>query len=269
MTDRNKKDIIDEDLYEDIDEEEMNEIVQEERRKAWEQAQVERENPKPRRPFPRWIFYLIAFMMALNVIAVLPGTFSIPAVDFLVTSAKLSANEEIKAYKKAVVTIETGQSSGTGFSINEKGTILTNYHVIEGESRITVAFPEKGLFQAEVEETYPSIDLAVLKVDGKNLPHLQLAEETSFEKGEEFFFIGSPLNFNGIANKGEILKYTNLNSWDQPVLMLDAPIYRGNSGSPVINKEGQVIGVVFATLHDDEEGRVGLAVPIDYYHKNK
>ncbi|WP_254434171.1 S1C family serine protease [Halobacillus sp. Marseille-Q1614] len=266
--DNDKRDIIDEDLYEDIDDEKMYELVQEERRKALEEARRKKENQKPKRPFPKWVFYLIASMMAINVIAVLPNTFSIPAVDFLVTSAKLSADKEIKQYKKAVVVVEAGQSNGTGFSIDSNGTILTNHHVIEGEKQISVGFPDDGLFKAEVVETYPSIDLAVLKIEGEALPFLELADETSFQAEEEFLFIGNPLRFTGIANQGEILKYTDLDSWEDPVLMLDAPIYRGNSGSPVINSEGKVIGVVFATLHDDEEGRVGLAVPIEYFHQS-
>ncbi|WP_318036139.1 S1 family peptidase [Halobacillus salinarum] len=81
--------------------------------------------------------------------------------------------------------------------------------------------------------------------------------------------MGNPLKFTGIANEGTILDYTKLEDWSKPVLMLDAPVYCGNSGSPVINKQGEVIAVVFATMRDEEAGRVGLAVPIDYYFEKK
>ncbi|MFA1819895.1 S1C family serine protease [Virgibacillus oceani] len=267
--DRKDHDIIDEDLYEEFDDEELYELVEEERKKALERARREKDEQKPKRPFPKWVFWLIAIAMVFNVFALVPQTFSIPAIDFLQTSARLSGQYDIQTYKESVVVVETMDSRGTGFSISEDGTIMTNHHVIEGEEEITVAFPEIGLFSAEVTKLYPDIDLAILEVDGEDLPYLTLADETEFEENEEIYFIGNPLMFNGIANEGTISGYTHLSSWDEPVLMLEAPVYRGNSGSPVINHDGEVIGVVFATLNHDIEGRVGLFVPIDYYYERR
>lgn len=269
---QNKSDIIDEDLYEEFDDEEMYELVQEARREALKRAREEKLNPKPKRPFPKWAFWLIAFAMAFNLIALIPQTFSIPAIDFLITSAKLSVQEDIKEYKKSVVVIETSDSRGTGFSISSDGIILTNHHVIEGKETVTIAFPDDGLYQANVVESYPSIDLAILQtveVNEKKLPYLTLAKETTFKHNETVSFIGNPLRFQGIANKGEIIDYLQLKTWDEEVVMIKAPIYRGNSGSPIINKEGEVIGIVFATLHHDDHGRVGLFVPIDYYYSQQ
>lgn len=259
-------DITDEDLYEEIDEEELYELVEEERKKALAKAKERREQKKPKSIFPKWAFWLIAFALAFNVVALLPQTFSIPAIDFLITSTKLSAQEDIKEYKKAVVVIETEDSKGTGFAINEHGTILTNNHVVEGEEHVTVAFPENGLYDGEVVAVFPEVDLAVIETNGENLPHLTLAESTVFADDEEISFIGNPLRFNGIANEGTIIGYTQLSSWEEPVLMIEAPVYRGNSGSPIITKDGKVIGVIFATLDHDEHGKVGLFVPIDYYY---
>lgn len=261
--DQHKPDIIDEDLYEELDEEEIREILD----KQKEEKKQSDEEEKPKRPFPKWAFWLIAIIMVLNVGAAIPQTFSIPAIDFLIASANLSTDEDIQDYKKSVVVLETGESRGTGFSISGDGTIITNHHVIEGETEVRAAYPEEGLFQAEVVETYPEIDLAVLDVEGTGLPHLPLAETAEFMPGEHIYFIGNPLRFQGIANEGEVIGYRNLQGWEEPVLMLDAPIYRGNSGSPVINEDGEVIAVVFATIDDDEQGRVGLAVPIDYLHQ--
>ncbi|MYL38698.1 trypsin-like peptidase domain-containing protein [Halobacillus litoralis] len=269
MSDREKKNrnIIDEDLYEEIDEEELYDLVQEEKRKALERAREEKQQQREKRPFPKWLFWLVAGVMIVNVTAALPNTFSIPAVDFLMTSAQLSSDEDIQSYKEAVVVVEAGESKGTGFAVSEDGTILTNHHVIEDGKRVAVAFPEQGLFHAEVKAAYPEVDLAVLQAEGSGFPHLNLAPSTEFQQGEHVYFIGNPLRFSGIANVGNVLGTTRVSGMDQKVLMLDAPIYRGNSGSPVINKDGEVIAVVYATMTDEEEGRVGLAVPIDYYYE--
>jgi len=263
---KTKPDIIDEDLYEEFDDEELYELVQEERRKALEKARNEKET-KPKRPFPKWVVWIIAAILVLNILALLPQTFSIPAIDFLKTSAKLSTNEDIRQYKKAVVTVETADSKGTGFAVSADGMILTNHHVIEGNHTVMVAFPENGLFQAEVSKEYPEIDLAVLEVIDKNLPYLKLADETVFEPSEHIYFIGNPLSFNGIANEGTIIGETQLDGWEEKVLMIKAPVYRGNSGSPIINQNGEVIGVIFATLNHKEHGKVGLFVPIDYLYQ--
>src|SRR5690625_121689 len=260
------QDIIDEDLYEDIDDEEMYELVQEARQAALERARMEKSQPTRKRPFPKWIFWLIAFMMVLNLIALLPQTFSIPAIDFLMTSTKLSQQEHIQTFKQSVVVIETENSRGTGFSISADGISITNDHVVDGYDKVTIAFPEHGLFTGDVIASYPEIDLAVVDAAAENLPYLSLAESADVTYQEHVEFIGNPLRFQGIANEGEVIDYIRLSDWNEDVLMLKAPIYRGNSGSPVFNDSGQVIGVVFATLHHSEHGKVGLFVPIDHYY---
>lgn len=257
--------MIDEDLYEEFDDETLYALVEREREKALARAQ-ETKGEKSKRPFPRWTFWLIAFAMLFNVIALIPQTFSVPAIDFLITSAKLSVNEDIKMYKKAVAVVETENSKGTGFTITEDGTILTNYHVIEGEESVTVAFSDEGLFTADVVETYPSIDLAVLQADGEGFPSLDLATKTTFRPNETIHFVGNPLKFHGIANEGTVIDYVKLDDWEEEVLMMKAPVYRGNSGSPVINHNGEVIGVVFATLDHEIHGKVGLFIPVDLFY---
>lgn len=251
-----------------IDDDELQKLVLEAQREALSAEGKEAMNNKSRRPFPKWVFWLIAIVMVVNTFVVLFEVYSIPAIEFVKTSARLSAQEDIATYKKSVVVVSTDGGKGTGFSISSEGTILTNYHVIEGNNSVTVTFPDAGRFKAKVLETYPSIDLAVLHVNGQGFPSLKLAERIDVTMHDAITFIGNPLRFSGIANEGTILEEIQLKEWDEPVWMMDAHVYRGNSGSPVLDDKGHVIGVVFATLDHETRGRVGLFVPIDLFHKN-
>lgn len=260
-------DIIDKDLYEDIDEEEMEELVRNAQRDMFLHESEDSVSKQTTRRFPKWVIWLITITLIIQTFSFVLQTYSIPAIDFLKTSAKLSQNEDIASFKKSVVTIMTDNSKGTGFSISSDGLILTNNHVISGKDSISVVFPDDGYFSATVVQTDPGVDLALLKIDGENLPYLKLSKQTTFTENESIFFIGNPLRFHGIANEGTIIDYLKLTNWKDEVVMIKAPVYQGNSGSPIINKQGNVIGVIFATIDHDEYGKVGLFIPIDYYYR--
>lgn len=265
--DEDKRDVVDDDLYEEIDDEDLLELVEEERKKALERARLKKEsdNTKSKRPFPKWAFWLIAVAMLFHVLAFFPSSVSIPAIDFIKTSAKLSKQSEIQAYKQAVVAVETDEGKGTGFAISSDGKILTNEHVVEDYENVLVAFPDDELFEGTVTQTNPEIDLALIELENADVPYLDLAKQTAFSSGESINFIGNPLGFHGIANEGTILDYTQTSDKEKDVIMMEAPVYRGSSGSPVINDDGEVIGVVYATTKTDDYGKVGLFIPIDYY----
>jgi len=263
----NNHERIDHDLFEDISDEEMAELISEAQAETKRKKELGEAHEIPKSRFPKWAFWLIAIAMLVNTFSVFFEVYSIPAVDFLKTSAKLSTNENIKTYKKAVVAISTGDSNGTGFSVSSDGFILTNDHVVEGYKKVTVAFRDNGRYTATVVQSYPSIDLAVLKIDGHDLPFLELAEQVQYEAEEPIQFIGNPLGFHGIANEGTVIDTIKLTDWDEEVIMIKAPVYRGNSGSPILNMEGKVIGIIFATLNHDEHGKVGLFIPIEYYKR--
>lgn len=261
--DLNKKQSDDD--FEEISDEELQLLVLEAQREALEKEALEKTRPKLKRPFPRWIFWIIAFALFVNTFAMIFQIYSIPAIEFIKTSARLSTQEDIANYKEAVVVVLTDDSKGTGFSISSEGKVITNNHVVEDNNNVIVGFPEAGRFTADVIETYPDIDLAILQVDEKDLPYLELSENPSYEFGDHITFIGNPLKFTSIANEGSLIDFHQLSDWDVPVMMMEAPVYRGNSGSPVIDDKGEVIGVVFATLDHDEHGKVGLFVPIEEY----
>lgn len=257
-----------EEWEEDIDDEELQRLVLEAQAEALQKAAREKNNPTRVRPFPKWIFYVMAAVLFVNTFGLIFQIYSIPAIEFLKTSARLSAQDEVSTDKKAVVVVLTDDSKGTGFSVSSEGKIITNNHVVEGNKNVTVGFPEAGCFKAEVIQTFPEIDLAVLQIpDEAGLPYLDLADSMSAKKDDHITFIGNPLRFTSIANEGMLIEPYQLVDWEVPVMMIKAPVYRGNSGSPVFNENGLVIGVVFATLNHEEHGKVGLFIPIDEYYK--
>ena len=254
----------------DLTEEEFLELVLSEQEKALAEARERRLNgqtkPKKQRSSVKLIVWLMALILIFNTFAIIFNMYSIPAIEFLQVSSKLSAQEDIKTYKKAVVTVSTGSSKGTGFAISADGYILTNEHVIDDALSITVVFPEGQLFEAELIAAYEDVDLALLKVAGADLPYLKLAATSHYAQGDMVYFIGNPLYFTGIANKGTLLAPTTASGISSDIMMMDAPVYKGNSGSPVITQDGQVIGVVFATGKRDDFGKVGLFIPIEQFH---
>ncbi|KGR81704.1 S1C family serine protease [Lysinibacillus odysseyi] len=255
----------------ELTEEEFLELVLEEQQKALEEERQRKldgyNKPNKQKPFARLLVWMIALALFFNSFAILLNIFSIPAVEFIKVSTRLSAQEDIKQYKKAVVEVSTGSSKGTGFAISEDGLILTNHHVIDRALQLTVVFPDDGIYEAEVIAAYPEIDTALIKVEGTDLPYLDIANNYHYNANEHVYFIGNPLYFTGIANEGTVLDWVQLDDWEEPVMMMQAPIYKGNSGSPVIREKGEVVGIVFATLNTDEHGKVGLFIPIDAFHQ--
>src|SRR5699024_6910450 len=164
---------------------------------------------------------------------ILPETFSIPAVKFLKTSATLSTQKDIQEYKEAVKLIESTEGKGTGIAFESDGKSLTNEHGVEGIDKVNIEYRDDGWFVCKVTKTYADIDLAVVEIEeDATVPALDLADDFVLRPEQNVYFIGNPLNFTGIANEGEVLDYVNVESKDKPVVMMDAPVYRGNSGSP-------------------------------------
>lgn len=254
------------DQQEELTEEEFIELVLQEQEKSMRQPKAAKKK-MPRSA--KGLMMIMSFVLLFSSFSVLFEVLSIPAIQFLKTSASLSKDEAMVPLKEAVVVISTESGKGTGFSITADGQIVTNYHVIEQQKMIKVLFPEHGTFTARITEAYPDIDLAVLTIQGENLPHVQLAEHLPDTPELPVRFIGNPLSFHLIINEGHLLSSITLHDWDLPVMMMKAPVYRGNSGSPVFNDQRDVIGVVFATLQTETDGNVGLLVPIDYLHEKR
>src|SRR6266850_4802761 len=154
---------------------------------------------------------------------------------------------------------------GSGFIIDPKGYILTNYHVIDGASRITIGMLSGERFRARVIGVDKETDLAVLKIDSDHeLPVMKFGDSNAAQVGDWVLAIGSPFGLDQTVTAGIISKKdrdTTTSSF-QRFLQTDAAINRGNSGGPLVNMHGEAIGVnsQIATLTGDYNG-IGFALP--------
>src|SRR2546428_8194785 len=155
---------------------------------------------------------------------------------------------------------------GSGFIIDPKGYILTNYHVIDGASRITIGLLNGERFRARAIGVDKETDLAVIKIDADHeLPVMKFGDSNAVQVGDWVLAIGSPFGLDQTVTAGIISKKERDSAAFQTFqrfLQTDAAINRGNSGGPLVNMHGEVIGVnsQIATLTGDYNG-IGFALP--------
>ena len=156
------------------------------------------------------------------------------------------------------------QGSGSGFIIDNDGFILTNNHVIESASRITVTLADGRVFRADVVGADPAIDVALLKISGAtNLPEAPLGDSDALRVGEWVCAIGNPLGYVHSVTVG-VVSFIGRKLFDPSLddyIQTDAAINFGNSGGPLINSRGEVIGINSAI--SSRASNIGFAVPIN------
>ena len=160
---------------------------------------------------------------------------------------------------------QRSKALGSGFIVSADGYIVTNNHVIADADSVQVLLENGDELEAEVLGTDPRTDLAVLKVDHDGeLPYVEFGDSDASRVGEWVLAIGNPFGFGGSATAGIIsARSRNLNSGPyDDYLQIDAPINSGNSGGPVFNGAGQVIGVNTAIVSPNGGNiGIGLAIP--------
>ncbi len=160
----------------------------------------------------------------------------------------------------------SNRSLGSGFIISADGYILTNAHVIDGADEITVRLTDKREFKAKSIGADKRTDVALIKIEATGLPMVKLGDPNKLKVGEWVLAIGSPFGFDNtvtagiVSGKGRSLPQENL----VPFIQTDAAVNPGNSGGPLFNLRGEVVGIN-SQIYSRTGGYMGLsfAIPID------
>jgi len=160
-------------------------------------------------------------------------------------------------------------SLGSGFIISGDGYVLTNNHVVDGADTVTVRLQDRRVLTAKVVGSDPQYDIALLKVDPKGgLSPVSIGDSRTLKPGQWVLAIGSPFGFDYTVTQGIVSAVgRNLGSQDQPYtsfIQTDVPINRGNSGGPLFDLQGRVVGVN-SQIYSNTGGYQGVAfsIPID------
>ena len=226
---------------------------------------------------PSPLLKVVAFLTALvfigfTFLTLWPGQ-QIP-LELVKESLRLAKQIDVQRLQSAVVEInviagdpafpiKASARKGTGFNISNDGLIVTNYHVIKDALNMTITFPNGAIYKAEKWTTKPDFDLALIKISGSKLPFVPLNTKRFPVQGDKIRVVGNPLSLNNVVVEGKVNGYMLANGIK--VFSIDAPIYPGNSGSPVFDQDGLVTGIVFANYQDksqDQKTPFGLAIPI-------
>lgn len=161
------------------------------------------------------------------------------------------------------------QGLGSGFIVSADGKILTNAHVVDGADTVTVRLADRAEYQAKVVGKDTATDVALLKIDAKNLPAVRLGDSDKLEVGEWVLAIGSPFGLDYSATQGIVsaLGRSLPNETYVPFIQTDVAVNPGNSGGPLFNTRGEVVGIN-SQIYSRSGGYMGLsfAVPINTAH---
>jgi S1-C subfamily serine protease len=196
-----------------------------------------------------------------------------PGVAFVTSTIVQKTESPFGLFGGGGETQKQGEATGSGIVIDANGTILTNYHVVENAIKVTVSFEKGKAVEAKVVGKDPSNDLAVLRIstDGLTLHPLTLGDSSTAQVGDPVLAIGNPFDLERTLTTGVISalqrQITAPNGFAiDNVLQTDAPINPGNSGGPLLNVEGEVIGInsqIETGGSGDGSVGIGFAVPIN------
>ena len=163
---------------------------------------------------------------------------------------------------------------GSGVIVTADGYIVTNNHVIENSDKVSVTLNDKREFQAKIVGTDPSTDIALIKIEGKNLPYINYGNSDSLRVGEWVLAVGNPFNIAStvtagiVSAKGKNLGIIQDNYRIESFIQTDAAVNRGNSGGALVNTRGELVGINTAIV-SPSGGYAGIsfAIPVSIIKK--
>jgi serine protease Do len=186
----------------------------------------------------------------------------------------MDSQQIIEKYQKAIIQIATAGGTGTGFYIKEFDLIVTNDHVVSENAEVTIAGKAFEKTMSRVWYTDRKHDLAFLEAPRETeLPEIVLGRYESMKDGDQILAIGHPYGLNYTATQGVISKVDRIRD-GLKFIQIDAAINPGNSGGPLVNNDGEVIGVNSFIIRGGDN--LGFALPVSYlrealqmYHPNR
>jgi len=161
------------------------------------------------------------------------------------------------------------QGQGSGFILDKEGHILTNNHVIDNAQRVEVTLADKHKYKATLVGVDKQHDLALLSISAPNLVPATLADSTGLVVGQRVYAIGNPFGLSGTMTRGIISAIRSIGvqsgSPIEDAIQTDAAVNPGNSGGPLLNSRGEVIGIttLIASNGSDQSAGIGFAIPIN------
>jgi serine protease Do len=160
---------------------------------------------------------------------------------------------------------QPSRGEGSGFIVRSDGVILTNAHVVNGATEVVVRMTDRREYTAKVIGVDTKSDIAVIKIDAKDLPTVKIGDSRNLKVGEWVLAIGAPFGFENSATAGIVsAKGRTLDSGVVPFIQTDVPINPGNSGGPLFNMRGEVVGIN-SQIYSRSGGYMGVSfsIPID------
>lgn len=247
------------------------------------------------------LIFTIVFSFVLGAVIMLAILKWTPVLNDTLGTGNTTIQNKTQVYEKgslapsiekvydAVMTVNayknnTLASTGTAFVYkkdNKYGYLLTNQHVVKGTDTVKLITNKNEEFEAKVLGGDQYLDLAVLQTEAKNIKLIvNLGKSETMKLGDTVFTVGTPLgnDYKGSVTSGILSgkdrlvsvatsKYGN-NDWVMKVIQIDASINPGNSGGPLVNVNGEVIGIASLKLVDDEIEGMGFAIPIEIANKH-
>ena len=161
-----------------------------------------------------------------------------------------------------------GVSLGSGFIISPDGYVLTNHHVVDGADSVTVKLADRREFKAKVVGSDEQSDVALLKIDASGLPAVRIGDSNQLKPGQWVLAIGSPFGLDHSVTAGIVSAVDRSNQYSNqqyvPFIQTDVAINRGNSGGPLLDTRGEVVGIN-SQIFSNSGGYMGVsfAIPID------